>query len=131
MGCRILLAEDDLANQVLAVAMLKKTGADITTITDGRLALHAALAAHKEGKPFDVILMDIQMPKMGGDEATRTLRAEGYTNSIIALTAHAIEGDRQKYMELGFDDYVTKPINRKNLIRTIYQHWNGAEAAST
>ncbi len=130
IGCRILLAEDDPANQVLAMEMLKKPGADITAVANGESALNAALVASSNGNPFDVILMDIQMPKLGGEEATRTLRDKGYTNTIIALTAHAIEGDRKKYLEFGFDDYATKPINRIQLIQTICQHWDGAETAS-
>ncbi len=125
-ACRILLAEDNPTNQVLVVGILKKAGAEITAVKDGMLAFDAALAAQNECKPFDVILMDIEMPLMDGDEVTKRLRDQGYTKPIIALTAHVMNGDRVKYLEIGFDDYATKPINRVKLMETIRQHWVGA-----
>ena len=127
-GGLILLAEDNATNQVLVVGILERAGAQITAVKDGKLALDAALAARENGNPFDIILMDIQMPLMGGDEATKLLRDRGYTKPIIALTAHAMEGDREKYLEMEFDDYATKPIKRAKLIETINQHWAGVEA---
>jgi len=120
-GCRILLAEDNPTNQVLIAGILKKSGAAVTTAKDGRLALDAAMAAHDEGKPFDVILMDMQMPVMDGYEATQQLRRNGYSGPIIALTAHAMVSDREKCLKAGCDDYATKPIARKKLIETIQE----------
>ena len=119
-GLRILLAEDGPDNQRLIAYVLKKAGAAEVAITDnGKLAADAALYACDEGRPFDVILMDMQMPVMDGYEATALLRQKGYTGPIIALTAHAMDGDRKKCIKIGCDDYVSKPIDRKKLLAVI------------
>jgi len=125
-GCRILLAEDNTTNQVLVVGILEKAGAEITAVKDGRLALDASLAAQDDDNPFDIILMDIQMPLMGGDEATTLLREKGYTGKIIAFTAETTNGDRQRFFNMGFDDSACKPINRTKLIETIQRQLVGA-----
>lgn len=123
--CRVLLAEDGPDNQRLIALVLKKAGAEVTVADNGLDACGAALAACARGEPFDVILMDIQMPAMDGYEATRRLRAEGYAGPVIALTANAMEGDDAKCYEAGCDGYLTKPIESSKFLQTIASVVNG------
>ncbi|MFQ5494033.1 MAG: ATP-binding protein, partial [Phycisphaerae bacterium] len=131
LDCRILLAEDGPDNQRLISFVLTKAGATVTVKENGKLAADAALAAQKEGRPFHAILMDMQMPVMDGYKATAWLRQKGYEGPIIALTAHAMAGDREKSISAGCDDYATKPINQEKLISTIRNHVTQAHAAGT
>lgn len=117
-GLNILVAEDNLINQKLAKYMLTNLGHHVSIAVNGK----EALDAFRENK-FDVILMDVQMPVMDGFEATRLIReAEQGLNKhtpIIALTAHAMKGDRELCIEAGMDDYISKPINYKELMETV------------
>lgn len=87
---------------------------------DGRAAVEEAWKAHEKGTPFQVILMDMQMPEvMDGYEAAALLRAKGYRSPIMALTAHAMTADREKCLSAGCDDFATKPIDRPKLIAQV------------
>ncbi len=119
LDCRILLAEDGPDNQRLISFVLKKAGADVTVAENGQIAHDLALATLAEGKPFDVILMDMQMPVMDGYQATKALREKHYEGPIIALTAHAMAEDREKCINAGCDEFATKPIDRQKLVSII------------
>jgi CheY-like chemotaxis protein len=115
---RILLAEDSLFNQKLAVGLLKKHGHTIVVANHGKEALSAW-----RSQGFDLVLMDVQMPEMDGFETTAAIRSEeketGQRIPIIAMTAHAMKGDRQRCLEAGMDGYVAKPIHADQLLEAI------------
>ncbi len=115
---RILLAEDGLTNQKLAVALLQKWGHSVTVAGDGREAVHAY-----ESQEFELVLMDVQMPEMDGLEATACIRAMesklGRRTPIIAMTARAMKGDREQCLQAGMDGYVSKPVRQSELYQAI------------
>jgi len=119
LDAHILLVEDGPDNQLLISRYLRRAGAEVTVAENGQVALDRVAAERAQGCDFDCILMDMQMPVLDGYEATRRLREEAYAGPIIALTAHAMPADRARCLEVGCDDYASKPIDRKLLIATI------------
>ncbi len=118
-GIRVLLAEDNPINQKVAIGILEDAGLFVDTVENGRQALAAVFE-----KVYDVVLMDIQMPEMDGHQACRKIREQAMEKGIdaipiIAMTAHAMKGDREKCLAAGMTDYVAKPINIKNLFTTL------------
>ena len=130
----VLIAEDNLVNQRLAVRLLEKRGHQVTVAATGLEALNAL-----EKEKFDLVLMDVQMPEMDGLEATAAIREKekgsGFRQPIVALTAHAMKGDREKCLAVGMDGYLTKPIRPQeldHLLATyVARHMKMAEANET
>lgn len=113
LDARVLLAEDGPDNRRLIAAFLRRAGAVVHTVETGVGAVRAV----REGEgPFDVFLLDLQMPEMDGISAARELRALGVGAPLIALTAHAMRGDRERCLAAGFDDYLSKPVDRATLV---------------
>jgi PAS domain S-box-containing protein len=116
---RILLVEDNPANQRVVRAILRKVGLQVDLASNGQEAVKAVATL-----PYDIVLMDISMPLMDGMEATRTIRKMGGINSqipIVALTAHALKGDRERFIAIGMNDYLTKPLDRNAALRCIHR----------
>jgi signal transduction histidine kinase/FixJ family two-component response regulator len=121
---RVLLAEDNLVNAKLATRLLERLGCRVDVASNGQEALHMV-----QSIPFDIVFMDCQMPELDGFEATRAIREWERTSSIdgstaarlpiIALTANAMRGDRERCLEAGMDDYITKPLSRDDLARVL------------
>jgi Amt family ammonium transporter len=126
-GGRILLVEDGEDNRRLIAFTLKKSGFEVSHAENGSVGVELALAARDAGQPFDLILMDMQMPVMDGYEATRRLRESGEGAAIVALTAHAMKGNRERCIEAGCDDFATKPISRRQLVTTVLNHLSKQE----
>jgi two-component system sensor histidine kinase/response regulator len=118
LSLNILLAEDNVVNQRVAMGLLEKAGHHITLAENGKQAVAAFASA-----PFDLVLMDMQMPEMGGAEAIAVIRKEELSKGghvpIVAVTAHALKGDRERCLDIGADGYVSKPIAPADLYKEI------------
>ncbi|MGB7157196.1 MAG: ATP-binding protein, partial [Tepidisphaeraceae bacterium] len=126
---RVLLAEDGADNRALISHYLREVGLDVSVVENGLAARDLALRANQEGQPFDVILMDMQMPELDGYEAARQLRAAGYRKPIVALTAHAMGGDREKCIAAGCDDFGVKPIEWEKLLAVLRKYTREADSS--
>jgi len=125
----VLLAEDGPDNQRLIAYHLRKAGAEVEIADNGRHALRLYTDREAQGGHFDILLTDLQMPEMDGHTLTRELRASGCAIPIIALTAHAFTEHQERCISAGCDAFVTKPIDRQELIETC-AHWIGRRSES-
>jgi CheY-like chemotaxis protein len=124
---RILLAEDNPVNQKLAKMMLTKAGYQVEVANNGQEAVEKYT---KAPEAFDLIFMDVQMPQLDGMKATRAIREKGFDSiPIVAMTAHAMKGDREKCLEAGMDDYIPKPVKRE-LVFEMLEKWVFSKGAS-
>lgn len=120
-GTRVLMVEDNPVNMMIAVALLERWGAIVDQADDGADALRAVDLAHESGNPFDIVLMDVQMPGMSGHEVTRRLRQryDRHALPVVALTAAALVSEREDAMDAGMNDFLTKPIDAERLRHTL------------
>ncbi|MEO5882254.1 MAG: PAS domain S-box protein [Caldimonas sp.] len=130
---RILLVEDNPVNMMIAVATLAQWGVDVAEARDGRAAIEAVHDAARRGRPFDLVLMDVQMPVMSGHEATAELRRSWDAEAlpIVALTAAALVSERDLALAAGMNDFLTKPIDAPKLRRTLARHVRRAPGPQT
>jgi CheY-like chemotaxis protein len=130
-GRRLLLAEDGPDNQRFISFVLKRMGANVTVAENGQVAVEAAIASRNAGTPFDLILMDMQMPVLDGYQATRLLRSENWSGPIVALTANAMTDDADKCLDAGCDRYLAKPIDHNRLTQSLVEWLGEADASRT
>ncbi len=128
---RVLLAEDSPDNQRLIDLILGDAGIEVTIVEDGQAAVDKVLESMRSGEPFDAVLMDMQMPVLDGYTAARRLRDHGCTLPVVALTAHAMKGDREKCLAAGCDAYLTKPLDLSVLVEVILGFAKQRRAAAT
>ena len=123
-GQRVLMVEDNPVNMMIGVAMLEQWGIDVAQAVDGQHAIEAVERATAQGEPFDVVLMDVQMPEMSGHEAARRLRERhsAQTLPIIALTAAALVSERDQAIRAGMNDFLTKPIDTRKLQQALMRY---------
>jgi CheY-like chemotaxis protein len=116
-GKKILLAEDSKENQILFKIFIESTGALLTIVSNGEDAVHEL-----ENGDYDLGILDIQMPLLDGHNAVSQVRSLGIKLPIFALTAHTLKGEKEKSLKHGFDDFLTKPVKKEELIETIKKH---------
>ncbi len=122
LDCRVLVVDDRRDVRHISQHFLEKAGAKVVTAEDGQQGINAALAARDSGEPFDLIVMDMQMPNVDGLQATAELRSAAVETPIIALTADAMKGDREKCVNGGCDDYLSKPIDQLLLVNMVARY---------
>jgi CheY-like chemotaxis protein len=129
-GLRVLMVEDNPVNMLIAVALLEQWGVEVAQASNGAQAVAAVDAQADAGVPFDMVLMDVQMPVLGGYDATRTLRRRHSADAlpIIALTAAALTSERDEALASGMNDFLTKPIDAQRLHDTLL-HWRRSRSA--
>jgi len=133
LHARILLAEDHDANRQVTTLRLNSIGAEVVPARNGKEALERVRDAAEQGRPFDAVIMDLEMPVLDGYEAVRQLRGGGFTSPIIAVTAYAMSKDRDECLRLGCDDHISKPIEWDRFFRKLIQLLaarNGSSASS-
>jgi PAS domain S-box-containing protein len=119
---RVLVVDDVEASRELVRTLLERTGLTVELAEDGRSGCVLATQSAVEGKPYDLILMDVQMPELDGLDATRQLRSQQWTGPIVALTAYAMEGDRQRCHQAGCDHYLSKPVDLAQLLAVLRRY---------
>jgi signal transduction histidine kinase/CheY-like chemotaxis protein len=130
-GARILLAEDNEINQQIAIELLENAGASVTVANNGREAVEI-MASHAQSTPFDIVLMDLQMPEMDGYQATTKIRSDSrFANlPVIAMTAHATIEERQRCLAAGMNDHIAKPIDPVGLLETVGRYYRASAPAT-
>jgi len=119
---RVLLAEDAADTRELLRLVLVRAGVDVDLADNGQVACRLALTSEARGRPYELILMDVQMPEMNGLAAVQLLRQLEWTKPIVALTAHAMEGDRERCLAAGCDDYLAKPVAHSDLLKILERY---------
>ena len=128
LDCRLLLVEDNDDHRSLVSRILRKVGCRVTIAENGRIAIELAQAARDEGRPFEIILMDVQMPELDGLATTRLLRSAGVTSPIIAVTARAMTTNQEECLQAGCDDFIPKPFDRTKLVGLVRNHLQNASS---
>lgn len=122
---RLLLAEDSVDIQRLLRIYLESAGLQVDVANDGLSAVRAAMSALTAGRPYDAILLDLQMPELDGYDAARLLRASGWTNPILAISAHITAEHQERCRDVGIDEFLPKPVTREALLSTLRRHLPG------
>jgi len=126
-GAQVLLVEDNAINQMVAVNVIESIGLAVTVASNGKEALDVLRKSNEGGWAFTLVIMDCQMPEMDGYEATKQIRQgkagnENINIPIIAMTANAMQGDKEKCLQAGMSDFLTKPVDREKLVDKL-AHW--------
>ena len=129
-GRRVLLAEDTPDIREILEAFVSRTGAETDVVCDGAEAVERVFLAQAEGRPYDVVLMDLKMPVMDGLEATERLRASGFARPVIALTAFVLGEDADRALRAGCNARLTKPVTSADLYQELERHLAGRETSA-